>query len=236
MSLLGEVGLGSVKAGYEAKEMVAWARKYGIQSTIHTGGPLDAGLGPRSTRTWCWRPTPTSSATSTAATPRCPMTHVCELCEQSSRAHRDRAQRQREGGHRRGAGGACELGCPHRVILGTDGPAGSGVQPLGILRMVSLLSSPGATSRPSWCSALPRATRRACASSTAADRAGPRGPTSSSWTAASTPPAQPCWKSVQVGRYSRRGHGDDRRHRALRAQPQHAAGHRGSGGRLKGAH
>ena len=30
-----------------------------------------------------------------------------------------------------------------RVILGTDAPAGSGVQPLGILRMVSLLSSLG---------------------------------------------------------------------------------------------
>src|SRR5437773_1757679 len=33
VTLLGEVGLGSVKAGYEAKEMVAWARKHGIQST-----------------------------------------------------------------------------------------------------------------------------------------------------------------------------------------------------------
>src|SRR6202042_1931202 len=30
-----------------------------------------------------------------------------------------------------------------RVILGTDSPAGSGVQPLGILRMVSMLSSLG---------------------------------------------------------------------------------------------
>jgi NAD(P)-dependent dehydrogenase (short-subunit alcohol dehydrogenase family) len=36
---------------------------------------------------------------------------------------------------------ALELKCPHRVILGTDGPAGSGVQPLGMLRMVALLSS-----------------------------------------------------------------------------------------------
>ena len=36
---------------------------------------------------------------------------------------------------------AMELKCPHRVILGTDGPAGSGVQPLGILRMVAQLSS-----------------------------------------------------------------------------------------------
>ena len=29
------------------------------------------------------------------------------------------------------------------MILGTDGPAGSGVQPLGILRMISMLSSLG---------------------------------------------------------------------------------------------
>ena len=36
-----------------------------------------------------------------------------------------------------------EMGDLHRVILGTDAPAGSGVQPLGILRMVSMLSSLG---------------------------------------------------------------------------------------------
>ena len=43
--LLGEVGLGSVKAGDEARTMVAWARKHGIQSTIHTGGPSIPGSG-----------------------------------------------------------------------------------------------------------------------------------------------------------------------------------------------
>jgi enamidase len=32
-----------------------------------------------------------------------------------------------------------------RVILGTDSPAGSGVQPLGILRMIALLASVGDT-------------------------------------------------------------------------------------------
>jgi enamidase len=36
-----------------------------------------------------------------------------------------------------------QLKCPHRVILGTDGPAGSGVQPLGMLRLIALLSSLG---------------------------------------------------------------------------------------------
>ena len=36
---------------------------------------------------------------------------------------------------------ARELNKMDRVILGTDSPAGSGVQPLGILRLISLLSS-----------------------------------------------------------------------------------------------
>src|SRR6202522_3088871 len=43
--LLGEVGLGGVKDGPTARKMVAWARKYGIQSTIHTGGPSIPGSG-----------------------------------------------------------------------------------------------------------------------------------------------------------------------------------------------
>ena len=38
---------------------------------------------------------------------------------------------------------ARELKQLDRVILGTDSPAGSGVQPLGILRMISMLSALG---------------------------------------------------------------------------------------------
>ncbi|MDB5546264.1 MAG: Ena, partial [Hyphomicrobiales bacterium] len=45
VKLLGEVGLGGVKDGAGARQMVAWARKYGIQSTIHTGGPSIPGSG-----------------------------------------------------------------------------------------------------------------------------------------------------------------------------------------------
>jgi len=45
VKLLGEIGLGSVKAAAEAKQMVGWARKYGMQSTIHTGGPSIPGSG-----------------------------------------------------------------------------------------------------------------------------------------------------------------------------------------------
>jgi enamidase len=38
---------------------------------------------------------------------------------------------------------AKEMGELERVILGTDAPAGSGVQPLGILRMIAMLSALG---------------------------------------------------------------------------------------------
>ena len=38
---------------------------------------------------------------------------------------------------------AMELDQGERIILGTDSPAGSGVQPLGILRLIAMLSSLG---------------------------------------------------------------------------------------------
>src|SRR5437763_669810 len=45
VKLLGEVGLGGVKDGQTASKMVGWAHKYGLQSTIHTGGPSLPGSG-----------------------------------------------------------------------------------------------------------------------------------------------------------------------------------------------
>ena len=42
-----------------------------------------------------------------------------------------------------GAQAALQLKCPHSVILGTNDPAGSRVQLMGMLRMISLLSALG---------------------------------------------------------------------------------------------
>ena len=137
--LLGEVGLGSVKAGYEAKEMVAWARKYGILSTIHTGGPSIPGSGLIDKDVVLEADADVIGHINGGHT-SLPWKHVCELCEKSSRAielvHNGNEKIAIEA-----ARAAIDLKCPHRVILGTDGPAGSGVQPLGILRMIALLSS-----------------------------------------------------------------------------------------------
>ena len=141
VGLLGEVGLGSVKAGYEAKEMVAWARKYGIQSTIHTGGPSIPGSGLIDKDVVLEADADVIGHINGGHT-ALPEAHVCELCEKSSRAI-EIVHNGNEKVAIAAAQAALQLKCPHRIILGTDGPAGSGVQPLGMLRMVSLLSSMG---------------------------------------------------------------------------------------------
>ncbi len=141
VTLLGEVGLGSVKAGYEAQQMVAWARKHGIQSTIHTGGPSIPGSGLIDKDVVLEADADIIGHINGGHT-SLPEAHVCELCEKSSRA----IEIVHNGNERvaiAAARAALALKCPHRVILGTDGPAGSGVQPLGMLRLIALLASIG---------------------------------------------------------------------------------------------
>src|SRR4051812_26719128 len=85
VTLIGEVGLGSVKAGYEAKEMVAWARKHGLQSTIHTGGPSIPGSGLIDKDTVLEADADVIGHINGGHT-ALPEAHVCELCEVSKRA------------------------------------------------------------------------------------------------------------------------------------------------------
>ncbi len=139
VNLLGEVGLGSVKAGEEARRMVAWARKYGIQSTIHTGGPSIPGSGLIDKDVVLEADADVIGHINGGHT-ALPEAHVCELCERSSRAI-EIVHNGNEKVAVAAAQTARDRRCMHRLILGTDGPAGSGVQPLGILRMISLLSS-----------------------------------------------------------------------------------------------
>jgi enamidase len=139
VTLLGEVGLGSVKSGAEAGQMVAWARKHGIQSTIHTGGPSIPGSGLIDKDVVLQVDADIIGHINGGHT-SLPYAQVCELCERSTRA----LEIVHNGNERIGiltARHARELKCADRVILGTDGPAGSGVQPLGVLRMIALLSS-----------------------------------------------------------------------------------------------
>ena len=138
---LGEVGLGGVKDGPTARQMVAWARKYGMNSTIHTGGPSIPGSGLIDKDIVLEADTDVIGHINGGHTalPDDQIVCLCERCK--------RGLELVHNGNERAAlltlRTAKELGELDRVILGTDAPAGSGVQPLGILRMVALLASLG---------------------------------------------------------------------------------------------
>jgi enamidase len=141
VKLLGEVGLGGVKDGVTAKQMIVWARKYGIQSTIHTGGPSIPGSGLIGADVVLEADTDVVGHINGGHTalPDQEIRCICEGCR--------RGLELVHNGNERAAlytlRTAKEMGQLERVILGTDGPAGSGVQPLGIVRMISMLSSLG---------------------------------------------------------------------------------------------
>ncbi len=141
VTLLGEVGLGSVKDGATARQMVSWARKYGMQSTIHTGGPSIPGSSLIDKDVVLAADADIIGHINGGHT-ALPDTQITGLCEESTRG-----LEIVHNGNERAAlltlRTARALGHLDRVILGTDAPAGSGVQPLGILRLISLLSSLG---------------------------------------------------------------------------------------------
>ena len=141
VKILGEVGLGSVKDGRTAHQMVSWARKYGIQSTIHTGGPSIPGSSLIDKDMVLETDADVIGHVNGGHT-ALPDDQITALCERSTRA-----LEIVHNGNERAAlltlRTAMHLKQLARVILGTDSPAGSGVQPLGILRMISLLSSLG---------------------------------------------------------------------------------------------
>ncbi len=139
--LLGEIGLGGVKDGPTGRRMVEWARKYGIQSTIHTGGPSIPGSGliDKDVVLECDADVVGHINGGHTALPDDQIRCICEGCKRGLELVHNGNERSALYTLRT----AREMNELHRVILGTDGPAGSGVQPLGILRMVSMLSSLG---------------------------------------------------------------------------------------------
>ncbi len=138
---LGEVGLGGVKDGPTARKMVAWARRYGMNSTIHTGGPSIPGSGLIDSQVVLEADTDIVGHINGGHTalPDGEIRCICEGCKRGLELVHNGNERAALYTMRI----AREMDELNRVILGTDAPAGSGVQPLGILRMVSLLSSLG---------------------------------------------------------------------------------------------
>ena len=141
VTLIGEVGLGGVKDGPTGRRMIAWARKYGMTSMTHTGGPSIPGSG-RIGADVVLEVDADVVAHINGGPTALPDDEIRRICEESSRG----LEIVHNGNLRTGLfvlDIAKQRDILDRVILGTDGPAGSGVQPLGILRTICHLASLG---------------------------------------------------------------------------------------------
>jgi enamidase len=140
VTLVGEIGLGSVKTGAQAAPMVAWAKLHGMTVTFHTGGPSIAGSNP------------IAADAVLEARP-----HIVGHINGGTTALSDRDIERLVAtdmaieivhcGNGRAAlhalQTATDMGGLGRVIIGNDAPSGTGVIPLGILRVIAHLASLG---------------------------------------------------------------------------------------------
>jgi enamidase len=140
VTLVGEIGLGSVRTGKDAAPMVKWARKHGMTVTIHTGGPSIAGSNAINgdvvleadpdvvghinggTTSMSEREIDALVATQMAL-------EIVHCGNGKTALHALRRAR--------------EARAIHRIIIGLDAPSGTGVVPLGILRVLAHLVSLG---------------------------------------------------------------------------------------------
>lgn len=139
--LVGEIGISTVQDPDTAEQMTRWAQAAGMTVTVHVGGksvPTSSTIGAEFVARV--RPDvaahvnggPTATATEDVERILAETDAHVELVHNGNvRAARDVAEL---------VGARDEL---HRLLVGTDSPAGTGVVPLGVLRTVSWISAFG---------------------------------------------------------------------------------------------
>jgi enamidase len=137
--VVGEIGLGAVRTPEDAAPMVKWAKKHGMTVMMHTGGtslPGSATVG--ADQVMAIGPDVVSHIN--GGTTAMSMAEVEKLITRTSYAleivHCGNPKVAVEG-----AKLIVSHGAMGRVIIGNDAPSGTGVVPLGILRVINLLAS-----------------------------------------------------------------------------------------------
>ena len=137
--LVGEIGLGSVKAANEAKTMVEWAKKYGMKVLMHVGGTSVPG----SSTVTCddvLIVNPTVACHLNGGPTSIPVSEAKRVIEKT-----DCAIEIVHCGNPMSALEICNFmktkGMLNRLIIGNDAPSGTGVIPLGVWRMINFISS-----------------------------------------------------------------------------------------------
>ncbi|MBW1971523.1 MAG: amidohydrolase family protein [Deltaproteobacteria bacterium] len=139
--VVGEIGLGKIKQPDDAAPMVKWAKKYGMTVMMHTGGTSIPGSS-------------TVTADQVIATDPDIVAHInggpTAIPLEEAKKLIDKTELTLEFVHCGNPKMAVEVakiinekGLYHRVIIGNDAPSGTGVVPLGILRVMNLISSLG---------------------------------------------------------------------------------------------
>jgi enamidase len=138
---IGEIGLGTVAKGADARTVVDWCREIGLESIMHTGGPSIAGSHFVSREDVLEAQPDVVSHINGGPTS---ISHACvrALCNEA----RGSLEVVHNGNEKSAlvALEACRAnGRLKDFLIGTDAPAGSGVQPNGMIRMVTLMASMG---------------------------------------------------------------------------------------------
>src|SRR5499427_16011 len=140
VKLIGEIGLGSVRTGKDAAPLVRWAKKHGMTVTIHTGGPSIAGSSAISAEV-VLEANPHVVGHINGGTTSMSEREIDRLVATSMALEIVHCGNGKTALHTlRRATDARALG---RIIIGNDAPSGTGVVPLGILRVIAHLASLG---------------------------------------------------------------------------------------------
>ena len=136
---VGEIGLGSVKDPEDARPMVKWAKEFGMTVMMHTGGTSIPGSS-TVTAQMVMDTGPDVASHVNGGPTAVSLSEVEKLIDNSEIAleivHCGNPLMACE------AAKLCiEKNALHRIIIGNDAPSGTGVVPLGILRVLNHLAS-----------------------------------------------------------------------------------------------
>lgn len=137
--IVGEIGLGSVKDPEEAAPMVKWARECNMTIMMHTGGTSIPGSS-TVTADMVIKTDPDIASHVNGGPTAVSFEEIEKLVEQTEMAleivHCGNPFMAVEAGRL-----FKEKNVLHRVLIGNDAPSGTGVVPLGILRVINHLAS-----------------------------------------------------------------------------------------------
>ena len=172
VELVGEIGISGVKDADVAAEMTRWAQARGMRVMVHTGGASIPGSGIVGAD-FVVAVRPDVAAHVNGGPTALPLDHVERILDETSA----RVEIVHNG-NVKAAGEVAALvarrGELHRLVIGTDSPAGSGAQPLGMLRAISWVAALGGVD-PAAASPPPPATWPPCTARDRDRRRGARG-------------------------------------------------------------